>query len=86
MESYQIEIGEETEETKLVHVTLFGKPFATATYYKGKMNSDIRISESADREAFEMDREFVKMSKDIKSLLFRFHEEDLRKTKEGTSS
>ncbi len=80
MESYQIEIGEETKETKSISVMLNGQPFATATYYKGKMNSEIRISETADRKSFQLDHEFVKMNKKLKSLLFRFHEEDRRKT------
>lgn len=78
MESYQIQMGEETEETKIVNVTFCEKPFATATYYKGKGNTDILISKSADRKTVEIDQAFVKMRKDLKSILSQLHEEDLK--------
>lgn len=71
---YIIEIGEETETTKEVCVTLDGELFATATYYKGEMRSEIKMGSSQKTESFQMDQDFVRMNKDLKDLLFRFHE------------
>jgi hypothetical protein len=73
---YIIEIGEETETTKELRVTLDGELFATATYYKWKMRSKIQMATSQKTESFQMDQDFVRMNKDLKDHLFRFHEVD----------
>lgn len=71
---YLIEMGEETETTKEVVVKLQGTLFATATYYKGKGHSKIKMNPELKKGSFQMDQDFVKMNKDLKDLLFKFHE------------
>lgn len=60
MERYRIEAGEETEETKVLNVTLEGDPFAVATYFKGQRTSTIRIDPNVNRKDIEIDHEFIK--------------------------
>lgn len=76
MKRYCIETGEETEETKVLNVTLDGDPFAVATFYKGERTSQIRIDPSVTREDFKIDHDFTKMQEALKEILFQMHNEE----------
>ncbi len=76
MKRYCIEPVEETEETKVLNVTLDGDVFAVATFYKGKRTSQIRIDSNAKKEDFKIDNQFIEMQEALKEILFQMHNEE----------
>ena len=76
MKRYCIEAGEETEETKVLNVTLDGNPFAVATFYKEERTSQIRIDPNAKKDDFKIDYDFIEMHQALKEILFKMHNEE----------
>ena len=76
MKRYRIETREETEDTKVLNVTLDGDPFAVATFYKGERTSQIRIDPNAKEEDFKIDHVFIKIQEALKEILFQMHNEE----------
>ena len=85
MKRYRIETREETEETKVLNVTLDGDLFAVATFYKGERTSQIRIDPNATKDDFKIDHDFIEMHEALnfiemhealKEILFQMHNEE----------